>query len=271
MIELRRDRVLEPVPESEARVVARRHHTAAHQRELVEDSAGVQAGHEPAGHDRDHDHGEEHDRLRIESRRATVPRPIDQALRRSTRRSRRSATRAKGERRVDTGLTLVRSESPLRTMYQPSTPCAPTSSGSDSIAAEDRLRDPSTSPEKQERERDHQANHSPRESVRPFPPVQRLELWQRYARVHGTGFRDLQVLLERLLPGSWQFIGGMTPVTGLHSVMDRPLSVSRVAPPIAIVAATAMRSRHEPASNRMDSVFVRHRPLAKSLGTVEPG
>ena len=62
-------------------------------------------------------------------------------------------------------------------------------------ASEDRFRDPAASPEKQERQRDDQANEATGETVRPFPPVERLELRQRDARVNGASFRDLQVLV----------------------------------------------------------------------------
>ncbi len=56
--------------------------------------------------------------------------------------------------------------------------------------------------------------------------------------------------LSRYLSNSaahWvSFRGGTAPVTGRHSVMERPESVSRVRPPTTIIAITREEQGHQP-------------------------
>ena len=52
VVELRSNRVLEPVAETGNRAVTRRHHLPTHQREFVEDPAGVETRDKAAGDNR---------------------------------------------------------------------------------------------------------------------------------------------------------------------------------------------------------------------------
>src|SRR5688572_27334457 len=67
-------------------------------------------------------------------------------------------------------------------------------------------------------------------------------------------------------------MGGTTPVTGFHSVMDRPLSVSRVAPPTTIVATTDIAvtiSQRRRIFSEWDVTSAKAR--SRPVGTVESG
>ena len=84
------------------------------------------------------------------------------------------------------------------------------------------------------------------EPVRPFPPVDRLELAQAHAEVALRVLRDGLVLLELGLPRRLATAAAARRSTGRHSVIDRPDSVSRVAPPTSTRANTSAATISEP-------------------------
>ena len=68
-------------------------------------------------------------------------------------------------------------------------------------------------------------------------------------------------------------IGGRAPVTGFHSVIDRPESVSRVSPPTSTIAATiaAMTSSHAAIMRRDRRRRASAAPGAGAAGRAAPG
>ena len=102
-------------------------------------------------------------------------------------------------------------------------------------------------PEGEEGHKEGDADQAAEEAMAPFPPIDGLELIEAHAAFELEIFGDLLIGVERLLPGAVDS-GGMAPVTGFHSVMERPESVSRVAPPMRIIAT--MRSASAPSQRR---------------------
>jgi hypothetical protein len=68
-----------------------------------------------------------------------------------------------------------------------------------------------------------------------------LELAQRHALVEQPVLVDLAVGSNSRCQSA-ALIGGIAPVTGRQSVIDRPEPVSRVSPPTAIIATTSANS-----------------------------
>ena len=59
---------------------------------------------------------------------------------------------------------------------------------------------PARSPEREEWDGEGHADKAPEQAVRPFPPVDKLEVAERHAGVHDAVLGDRLVLLERRLP-----------------------------------------------------------------------
>ena len=92
-------------------------------------------------------------------------------------------------------------------------------------------------PEEQRGQNEGRADDAREQPVGPLPPEDGLEPIQRHVRVELGVLRDLLVAVELGLPvGAAQ--RGMTPVTGFHCVIERPDSVSRVAPPTSTMRKT---------------------------------
>ena len=80
----------------------------------------------------------------------------------------------------------------------------------------------------------------------PFPPEDGLELVERHAGIEFAILRDFLVGLEGLRSIAAWLSGGSVPVTGFHSTIESPDSVSRVAPPTSTMMAisAAIDSSH---------------------------
>ena len=73
--------------------------------------------------------------------------------------------------------------------------------------------------------------------MRPFPPINRLERVEAHAAVHLAVLRDGLIFFDAACQAPSDS-GGSTPITGFHSVIESPDSVSRVAPPTKTIAST---------------------------------
>ena len=97
--------------------------------------------------------------------------------------------------------TSVRSARPDATIHQPTAPCsAPSAKISASFPAMF-ARDPAAPQKPHERQRKHHADQPRQQPMRPFPPVDRLELGQRHAEVALGVLRNGLIFFEFGLPG----------------------------------------------------------------------
>jgi hypothetical protein len=98
----------------------------------------------------------------------------------------------------------------------------------------------------------------------PFPPKDGLEAFEGHVRIELGELRYLAEAREFVAPVG---VGeGFTPVTGFHCVIERPDSVSRVAPPTSTItkigAATAnSQKRRHVAGRRVDPLGLQSRFL----------
>ncbi len=93
-------------------------------------------------------------------------------------------------------------------------------------------------PERDERQREGDADEAAEEAVRPFPPVDGLEGFERHAGVDDA-YSGIALYFSNAASQSASLSGGMAPSSGCHSVIDRPLSVRRTAPPTTIMQKTS--------------------------------
>ena len=142
--------------------------------------------------------------------------------------------------------------SPEATIHQPIAPCSPPSSAQQQQPPVPARRNAPRAPEAEEAQRPDQADHPAQLAVAPFPPEDRLEGLERHARCSATGIPGSADRRRTRPPSRPRPIGGSAPVSGRHSVIDRPESVSRVSPPTAIIAATSAKQHRSarPGSRR---------------------
>ena len=147
--------------------------------------------------------------------------------------------------------TSVRSASPDATIHHPTAPCsAPSPKITASRPRAGRVSSRATG-RRQTAQKTRRRQTAP-EAMGPFPPVDGLELGERHAEI-ALVYCGMVLYLSNSFCQASSLMGGKVPVAGRHSVIDRPDSVRRVAPPtttrIKTSAATA-RSQARIAMNR---------------------
>ena len=202
VIELHRERVLEQVaPERGIEEQARggRHEAAVDQRPGVVDQSGAQAGNERAEVDLDDDEDEDRQRAGPNARRDDDGRPWPEALRRPDD----SGEDHTGERQVKRQ-AILRHAHALGEARRDHPPADRTERRAESEnrpqpRAQRRLDPPA--PEKPDKRNEEHAADEPRQQpVRPFPPIDRLELVEAHPGMALAVLRDGLVLVELGLP-----------------------------------------------------------------------
>ena len=213
-----------------------------HQRPAVGDLPGVEPRDPRAEQQLDEQQQRDAER-RAAVRRAGRSSPLRASWRRSSAVQTSPASRNKAvsrcaERRK--WLTSVRFTSPDWTMYQPSAPWKPTSSSKRDEARAIAARDGAAHGEPDEGHEHGQPDQPPEQAVEPFPEIDLLE----GGEVHPRRAVDLAIFGGRLVAREFGRPVGVVerrqlPPTRFHSVIDSPLSVSRVIPPTTTIANTS--------------------------------
>ena len=134
----------------------------------------------------------------------------------------------------------MRSLRPDATIHQPTPPCTAPSAKMPASRHRRARSDPIRARQKTRAAEEHDADHAAEQPVAPLPPEDGLEVVERHAAIH-PGIAGWLVFSNSACRR--RRTAAADPVTGFHSVIESPDSVSRVAPPTntmaKIKAATA--------------------------------
>ena len=98
---------------------------------------------------------------------------------------------------------------------------------------------------------EHHTQQPSQQTMSPFPPEDALEAFQVMPRF-STAYCGMRWYLAKASAHSAPFSGGIAPMMGSHSVMERPEPVSRVSPPMVTMAriTSATASSQKPTARR---------------------